>query len=91
MEKIKLTGSDKQYLVSIGHVESDFIQIEQAIGYITYTINGKRISRKKAIEKLGRNAWLSGVARSAFHWSGVRITDDGTEIGFDASRFFRRN
>ena len=43
------------------------------------------------IEILGREAYLSGTSRSAFHWSCVRETDKiGVLIYFDSSRLFKQ-
>ena len=94
---MKLTNKDKEILRQFGDEEADFEQIERAIGKTTYTLQGnkngifveRKITAKKAIELLGRKNFLSGISRSAFHWSAVRETDDGREIYFDSSRLFR--
>ena len=55
---MKLTKSDKEYLIKIGFDVSDFAQIEYATGKTTYTLcdgfSGKEtlINTKKAIEVL---------------------------------------
>ena len=50
----------------------------------------RRISRKEAIELLGRETWLSGLDRSAFHWSAMRQTkDDKGYVYFDSSKLFK--
>ena len=94
---MKLTNKDKEILRQFGDEEADFEQIERAIGKTTYTLwsikNGKnvgtKITAKKAIELLGREKFLSGISRSAFHWSAGQDTDDGREICFNSSRLFR--
>lgn len=86
---MKLTKDDKEYLREIGHEECDFSQIERASGKTVYMYQSKRIGQKKAIEFLGRRKYLSGIARSAFHWSACRETADGNCVYFDSSRFFR--
>lgn len=80
MKPMKLTESDKKQLRENGYIESDFPQIEKAMQksktkYSTVNIQtGKKetISRERAIEILGREMWLSGISRSAFHWTAQR-------------------
>lgn len=88
---MKLTVEDKKNLIEMGYTERDFKQIELAASKTTYTDDSdKRVSRAKAIELLGRKAFLSGLGRSAFHWSAVRETEDGkTSIYFDSSKLFK--
>ncbi len=86
---MKLTENDKVLLRSWNFSESDIAQIEEATGKTVYTLDGRRISAKRAIELLGREAYLSGISRSAFHFSSVRLTCEGDEIFFDSSRLFR--
>ena len=86
---MKLTNEDKKILRSFGHPDSDFAQIEEAAGKTKYDLDGKRISRAKVIELIGRKQFLAGLSRSAFHWSAAQLTDDGMEIGFDSSAYFR--
>lgn len=77
---MKLTEIDKKQLKKNGYIESDFPQIERAMqkSKTTYKAvdmrTGKRetISREQAIEILGRETWLSGISRSAFHWTAQR-------------------
>jgi hypothetical protein len=93
---MKLTNKDKKYLLSIGYTENDFEQISNIAKYIKYEMFTKedesivtRISRKKANELLGRNTFLSGLGRTAFHQSAVRYNDEGTiYVVFDSSKFF---
>lgn len=86
---MKLTNKDKKILRSFGHSDSDFVQIEEAAGKTKYDLEGKRISRAKVIELIGRKQFLAGLSRSAFHWSAAQLTDDGMEVGFDSSAYFR--
>lgn len=95
---MKLTKKDKEYLLSIGYAESDFEQIEDVAKYTKYDMFTKedesivtRITQKKAIEILGRNVYLSGLGRTAFHYSVVRYNDEGTiYVVFDGSKFFNK-
>lgn len=93
---MKLTNQDKEYLKKIGYTNKDFSQIEQATGKTIYTLcdenSGKetRINTADAIETLGRENYLSGISRSAFHWSAVRETKiKGIVVYFDSSKLFR--
>ena len=80
---MRLNRDDKEMLENMGYPTSDFAQIENAIGKTKYTMDGKRISAKKAIEILGKHDFLSGIARSAFHWTSMR-----GEVSFDSSKIF---
>ena len=89
---MKLRKEDKNLLLSWGHEERDLPQIEEALraDKTTYQLGSKFISRQKAIELLGMRTFLSGIARSAFHWSAARETAGGGEvIHFDSSRLFK--
>lgn len=93
---MKLTEEDKQLLRKLGHPDADFPQIEEAMQtkYTKYDYQGKRISREKAIELLGRRKYICGLSRSAFHWSAVQHVseNDGSEddvVGFDSHNLFK--
>ena len=93
---MKLNEKEKRILKSWGYMEEDFPQIEEAAKKTTYTLynelNGrkKRIGIKEAIELLGIEDFLSGLSRSAFHWSACRqIGDSSQSVGFDSSKLFR--
>lgn len=95
---MKLTEKDKKYLQDLGHTPSDFSQIEAAARYTTYERKGKEpgavyvsISQDEAVQLLGRDRFLSGLSRSAFHASAVRETDSGECIYFDSSKLFIRS
>lgn len=90
---MKLTREDKTILKEIGVPDSDFSQIERAASKTNFEHYPKigvgwKISMDKAIELLGRKSFLSGLARSAFHWSAMRETENGDTIYFDSSKFF---
>lgn len=94
---MKLTNKDKKYLLSIGYTENDLEQISSIAKYTKYEMFTKKdesivttITQKKAIELLGRNNFLSGLGRTAFHHSAVRYNDEGTiYVVFDGSKFFK--
>ena len=94
---MKLTSEDLEDLTEMGYPESDFHQIKEAAlskntKYTLYENNnakGKRISGEEAIRLLGRRVWLTGLGRSAFHWSASR-TVEGTQqfVLFDSHNLF---
>ena len=90
---MRLTKADKEQLKVWGHEEKDMRQLQDAANRTTYSCapNGsgdcKRIGVKKAIEILGREKWLSGISRSAFHWTCARSSFSKT-VYFDSSKIF---
>lgn len=99
---MKLTDTDKKYLLEkiYGGIkknfDEDFRQIEKAADVTTYILyNGDksdgRISRTKAIALCGREGWLSGISRAAFHWTAMREVKGKLDlyVGFDAHKMFR--
>jgi len=91
---MKLTPDDKRLLRSWHYIDSDIAQISDAILCTTYTVyateskRGKRISADTAVKILGRKHFLSGIARSAFHFTAVRNNDTDVEIFFDSHKLF---
>lgn len=92
---MKLTPEDIKHLLNIGYLKSDIPQIEEAIHISTYTLIDSddndlgRLSVEEAIEVLGRKSFIFGIARSAFHWSACRKTDDGKYVYFNSSALFK--
>jgi len=88
---MKLTKKDKDLLFSWGYTERDVQQIKEATcsRKTKYKMDGSPIDRAEAIRLLGRETYLSGIARSAFHYSAVRETDDGRVVHFDSYKLFR--
>lgn len=88
---MKLTVADKELLKKWGYPEKDFEQIEMATEAkcTTYEMNGEKISATKAIEVLGREAYLSGIGRSAFHFTSFRENDNGQGVHFNSSKLFK--
>ena len=95
---MKLTNKDKKYLLSIGYTENDFEQISNIAKYTKYEMFTKedesivtRITQRECIKLIGRNTFLSGLGRTAFHRSAVRYNDEGTiYVGFDCDKFFNK-
>lgn len=95
---MKLTDENKKMLAAWGYrYPADIAQIEAAMSEkkTNYTIiaKGQReriIKRSEALQLLGEEIFLSGIARSAFHFTAARETADGkTTILFDSSKLFR--
>lgn len=95
-KRFTLNFNDKQFLKAYGYTESDFDQIERAANKSTYTFqdeNGEpqyAVNVHEAVELLGRETFLPGIARSAFHGTSSRVNPDtGQRVGFDSSILFR--
>lgn len=88
---MKLTKKDKDVILSMGYSESSFWQIEEATlsRNTKYELDETPIKRDEAIHLLGRENYLSGICRSAFHGSAVRETPDGKTVYFDSHQLFR--
>jgi len=89
---MKLKKEDKKILKNLGVEEEDFNQIERAIKKTVYELKDKdgtrEIAQEEALKILGREEFLSGISRSAFHWSSVR-KNGGKTIYFDSSKLFK--
>lgn len=91
---MKLTNKDKDILKKIGHKEEDFAQIQRAISKTIFKKfkNGKdekEICLDEVLSLLSREDFLSGIGRSAFHFSSVRDGKDGICVYFDSSKLFK--
>lgn len=99
---MRMSQKDVAFLYKIGETdEQDIQQISRAATKTKYYVsallsNGqpdtkeRRISQKEAIAILGRERFLAGLDRSAFHWSATVESEDGTMlVYFDSSAFFR--
>lgn len=83
----KLTKKDKECLLKIGYLREDLKQIEDA-KYKYHLDYEKEISEQEAIEKLGRECWLSGIGRACYHASSVRQCKRGNHtIDIDSDTF----
>ena len=95
-KKFVLTEEDRKELLSFGYREEDLPQIEEAANRSTYTVQDKdgndirTVNVWETIEALGRETFLSGISRSAFHWTcGRENPETGVEIFFDSSILFK--
>ena len=92
---MELTKQDVSYIVNeLRYEMMDIPQIKAALKKTKFTQctprdNGTIISADSARKILGDKPFLSGICRSAFHWSAVRQKDDGTIIYFDSSPLFK--
>lgn len=88
---MKLEPKDKTLLLRWGHQAADFPQIEAALlaKNTKYTLDGHTISQAAAIALLGREQFLSGISRSAFHTTAARETEAGKIVLFDSSHLFK--
>ena len=90
----KLTTEQKQILLDFGYPKQDFKQIEKALSKTELHLLIERkddepISIEKAIELLGQTAFLSGLSRSAFHYSAIRHIKEGQSVYFNSAKLFR--
>ena len=88
---MKLTQEEKELLIEWGFNEADFEQIERATRKTVYEMDGKKISGSEALEILGRETYLSGIARSAFHFTSCRENEKGQMVHFNSSKLFKWN
>ena len=93
---MKLSEKEKSILLRWGHTESELRQIQDACNEarITLSVNQDtdctdRITEKFAARVLGREQFLSGISRAAFHCTATRVTPEGMEVHFDLSNWWR--
>lgn len=93
-----LTEDEQAKLIFMGYYESDVVQIDKAVEVTDFRLfekgesllkRGKKITAKKARTLLGAETFLSGIGRSAFHFTSVRELPDGREVFFNSSALFR--
>ena len=101
MSKFKLTPEDVALLKEWGEYDEGIKQIEKAASekYTKYTLidtaseinNPLPVSRDWVIDYLGRETWLSGLHRSAFHFNALRYRSQEEQkyIYFDSSKLFK--
>lgn len=85
---MKLTNTDKDYLMSIGYPNNELFDIEDATNNMKYTLffvydenmPEIKITKKQVIDMIGRNAFLSGLGRATFHRTGVQYIPKTSEV-----------
>lgn len=86
---MKLNKKQKDLILSWGYNKEDIPQIEDAIRRSTYTVDDKTTTSTEAIKILGEEDFLSGISRSAFHFTSCRESAAGTSVYFNSSVIFR--
>lgn len=85
---MKLTNTDKNYLISIGYSNENLFDIENATKDMKYTLFFKndenlpeiKITKKQVIGLLDRNDFLSGLGRATFHKTALRYIPKTSEV-----------
>ena len=95
-ENSTLTGIRKEAVRILKTQDRTTVTIREAMQKTTYIYcpnNGNReikLTKAEAIKKLGEIGYLSGIGRSAFHWTAFRETLDGKgNVYFDSRRLFK--
>lgn len=89
MEDFKLTRKDMAVLRSWGYDRKDYKQINECANCCVYTDDRNHtMSYKEVIEILGREEFLSGISRAAFHWTAGRGENENY-VFFNCSNYFR--
>ena len=100
-----LQKQDIDILKSWGYPDKEIPQIQEGIKVSTYELYKRlnpdaedfegrsklvrNLTAKEAYRRLGREAFLSGIGRSAFHWSSVRdCTNENYFVMFDSGALF---
>ena len=88
---MELEKEDRAFLAALGYDEHDLPQIENALhaSRTTYSLDGEPITRAQALHLLGRESYLAGISRSAFHFTAVQSTENGKTVGFDSYKLFQ--
>lgn len=90
-----LSPSDIETLKKWGHSKEDLSQIDYAITHTDFYLCNNEIcieepiTPSKAREILGDETFLSGISRSAFHWTAAREYDCQQTVFFDSSKMFK--
>lgn len=79
---MKLSDFDKDLLLEMGYLKTDLPYVEKAGDSIKCSFHDgsannsikKELSQKEAFKLLGRQSFLSGIARAVFHNTAMRET-----------------
>ena len=82
---LKLSTNEKKELRNRGYSLDDIKEINFALKKTTYTLileplDYKDITPEEAIKILGKDEWLRGISRAAFHIETVRTAPDGQKV-----------
>lgn len=91
-----LEEKDINTLKEWGYSDRDIKQIQEAVEITEYTKHElkppykdvKSLTALEAYELLGNEMFLSGISRSAFHWSASREYCKKYGVSFDSSKLF---
>ncbi len=77
MENTIIDKDERKALSEAGYSNSDILQIAAAVKKTKYYLvtpdnNRHSITESEAIERLGREEWLRGIARSTFYIDTIR-------------------
>lgn len=86
---MRLSEQEKQGLIQSGYRKTELRQIELASSRTRYECGNIEITADEALDILGREKFINGLSRSAFHWSAVQSSEDGRNVYFDSSYLFR--
>lgn len=75
--KLKLRA--KHYLKMVGYTDEEITLIENTEYRYMYDYRNK-IAEQLAVRRLGKESWLSGIARACFHKSAARQCRLGSKI-----------
>ena len=90
-----LSAEHQAIILNFGYPKKDLEQIEAALSKTDFELydqsktEDEKITIDKAIEILGEELFLSGICRSAFHWSATRESKKGQKVYFNSSRLFK--
>ena len=96
-ENMVLQQRDINLLLSNGYLQRDIKQIQEAIKKTEYTQYElqppytivKKLTAAEAYKKLGREKFLSGIGRSAFHFTASREYSKKYGVMFDSHKLFK--
>jgi hypothetical protein len=87
---MEFTKEDIAKLLGFGHRKSELKQLQEAAIVCKYTDeDDRRISATKVLEMIGRDQWLSGISRAAFHFTCGRGEHGKNYVHFDCNDLFR--
>jgi hypothetical protein len=86
---MKLTNKDKDLLIKRGYRNDDLTEIENSRFRFEmfWGTNAIQITQKQALKLLGREDFISGIARATFHSTSVRNIKD---FGDDSGVYFKK-
>jgi hypothetical protein len=91
-----LSKEHQEIILNFGYPKRDLKQIENALSKTDFELyhteddaKDEKLTIDQAVEILGEELFLSGICRSAFHWSATRQNAKGQNVYFNSSRLFK--